>query len=641
MPGDVAMTTMRGSVAVGILAAALLGASGALARTPARKAVPVQAAPAAAPEPGPAPAEAVAKAKAMRDDGHPADAEALLRPVLAAAPDDPAVAAELSTDLADQGRDDEALRLQERVVALRPDDADARLRVADLYLALGHRDTALDQYLLVLASRPQDPGLHRRVADLLMAMDRTAEAVPHLEAYVAAVPGDVDARKDLYHAYLWTDRTEDAMKTLAAVVADHPEDVDSARELAERCVDRSDEKQAIVLYQKVVAARPADAGARKALAQLYEWTDRPRDALREYEAVLAARPFDGEARVRAAQLSVDLGLGTKARRHVALLGTDDPSGRTAARALLLLDSASGTALSADYTFFQNFDGFWHHQLGARFQYGITDDYAVGVRYAFHLLSGPTFQAGGQGPNGSAMGHTAGAFASLHLPADFLLELDASVTRYDTGWTSGAAMLALSREFGPVSLTLTGQRADVLSTFGDVQSKVTSNGAGLAVYAEPWGPLFLEVAGEYGYYASPDLPGNHRLAGSAEFGVVALQEPRIEVAYSYDIEHFSNFEQSLFSYFVRDHYQMHGPRVSLRHAPLHWLMYGADIQLWHVIEDSTASQPALMLTYGAQIAVRPGVHHRIAVSYHRTDTITGNVDALYRENVLTASYTFEF
>ena len=593
------------------------------------------------------PVEAVRRAHTLRDEGHAGEAEPLLRTVVEQAPDNLPALVELAETLTDLDRDDDAMHLYERIVAMQPDDATTRMRLADFYLFKDQPDAALGHYMVVLNARPNDPSLHQKVAQILMAMDRTADAVPHLKAYCDAVPGDVDARKELYKAYLWTDDVASAMAMLRQIVAEHPEDLDSTRELAERMVDKSDEKGAIELYERLVERNPTDSPARRELGELYEWNDAPRKALDQYEAYLELKPFDSEIRGRALQLSVDLGLGNRAKSHADVLGVADPRSRELSRQMMLVETGLGTSLGAEYAFFNNNNQFFHHEVGPRFRYGIGEDIGVGARYAFHLVKGPqsyvtpAVEPPGGPATGQAMGHTGEVFADFRLPWDLLLQAGVAVTWWDTHWTSVGALLALTKDFGEASITLSGQRAEYLTTFGDLDFKVMGNTAALDVAWEFWYPMFVTLGGEYTYLQASGLPANHRLMGQVGLGVVAYDDPRVEVAYEYDIEAFTKTSPDQFSYFVRNHYQRHGPAISLRHPVLHWLLYGFDVHLWHIPEDSTSTFPTMQLTYGAELVMRPGGDNLIKLAYHRTDTIVGYSSSLYNENVLTVSYTYEF
>lgn len=579
--------------------------------------------------------EVVRQAHSLREEGRAAEAEAMLRKALEASPEDPALLAELGEALVDVGREDEALSCYERLVSIRPDDINARMRLADLYLFRDHPDAALAHYMNVLNAKPNDPGVRRKVADILIAMDRNADAIPHLIAYLEAVPGDIETIHTLYKLYLWTDQQARAIETLKSLFEQNPQDLEIARELAERYVDMADEKNAIAIYERILKHHPNDAASLRALGELYEWNDAPRKALDLYEAYLAIEPFDAEIRGRAMQIAVDLGLGNRAKHHAEVLGMADPRSRELSRSIMLVDTGFGTAIGAEYTFFSDSNDFYHHVVGPRFRYAINDNVGVGARYAFHLLEGPLGNVTQQ-----VMGHQGELFADARLSWEVLLEGSVSVTWYDLNWTSVNAFVAATKDFAEGFVRIFAERSDWLTTNNDVDKRVVANGAGLSFMWDFWSPMYLTLSGEYNYLESTGND-NHRGLIEGGLGVVAYENPRVEVAYEYSIEMYHLTNQADFTYFVREHYQMHGPMVSIRHPVTHWFLYAADLHLWHAIEDSSASAPTLLLTYGAELVLRPELSHLINLAYHRTDTIVGTSSTVYRENVLMASYTYEF
>ncbi len=599
---------------------------------PVRKATPVVA---EASEPAlPPAAQSITQARTLRDAGQPAQAEALLRPYLAITPVDADIHAELAEALSDQSRDAEAVAQWEEVVRVRPEDAAARLRLADLYVGMDQADSALEHYQAVLQRRPDDPALRRRVGLLLMDMDRGAEAIPHLEAYAALVPADDEVQRALEKLYTWNDRPDDARRVLEGRVRLHPDDVDATRELAERYVDKGDEAKAMTLYERVVKARPDDLAARRALGELYEWNNAPRKALEQYETCLAAQPYDAEIRARALSLSTDLGLGPRARVHGYLLRSSDSRFRDLARESVLADTGFGSWAGVQYTFFQEKGRLEFHGVGPRAAYEAKDWATVGAWYQFRHLSGPTSDA--DTTRRTAMGHAFGVFANLALPREVQLSIGGSFAHYDTGFDSGNGYLTLSRDFGPLAVTFQAERADLMTSVGDVRSKAVANTFTLGFDSEPVTRLLLHASGSFGIYSD----WNQRLASSLGAGVRVLDLPRIELWYEYDYEHFRypSAKYPRVTYFAPDSYHMHGPLATLTHPVATWFAYGLSLHLWHVYG---TGDNALMLQYGANVTFRPGLHHMIQASYQRGDEVWGSVAARYQDNLLLFTYAYEF
>lgn len=577
---------------------------------------------------------ALERARALRSAGDPAQAEALLREAAAADPSDAAVFLEWSQALADLDREEEALRAGERAVALRPDDGDARIWLAELYLRREQPDSALEHYLVVARDRPQDLALRRRVAQVLVWLDRNEEAIPHLEAYVAAVPGDLEGLKTLARLYLWTDRADEALATLARVVAADPSDREAALELARRYVDLDRFSKAIDVYERLRERDPSDADAVCALGTLYDWTDAPRKALAAHEACLALRPFDAQARERALALSLDLGHERQARAHARVLGLSGAAYDEAARRALLEQARHGTALGVDFRWFNDRLGFDHVAVGPWGSVGLGEDVTLGARYRVHWLRGhPDLDR--KRPEVARIGHEAGLFGEVRVAPGWTLDVSAWVTHYDSPWTSFNARVEQRADFDRVSLSVFGERADHLATAGAVDERVVLNTGGLTLYWNPWRGLFFDLVAK-GSYLNPD--GNARFFGWGAAGYVLLDMPRLDASYTYSIEHFRDHREggAIRSYFNPRAYQTHGPSASFRHPVTMWFLYGFDLRLWHAVRDD-----ALLATVGALVGFRPGDRHSLDLAYRRTETLVGTTATLYQENVLTASYVFEF
>ena len=284
-------------------------------------------------------------------------------------------------------------------------------------------------------------------------------------------------------------------------------------------------------------------------------------------------------------------------------------------------------VSADYAWVTNNQRFSHHAVGPTAGYGLSRHVTLGGLYRFHHLFGPDVNK----QDHTMLAHEGGIFAESLLPLEIRLDGGASVTAYDTGWTSFNAYAELGRTFGPVVLALRGERRDLLTSAGDVLARVVANGVALRAYAEPWWKLFATGGFEYDRYSD----SNNRLYGEAAVGLVALSRPRVGVSYTYSIEHFTDSSPGR-SYFNPSAYHTHGPMVAIEHTVVPYFQYGADIRLWHAV-----SEDALFLTYGASVAFRVAWKHLLRVAFHRTDTVYGTTKSLYNENLLTAGYVFEF
>lgn len=611
---------------IGVALALMLMAQGAFGRTE-----PAADVPATLPA---GPAEALVQARTLRDEGRSAEAETLLRQALANHPDDPALARTLADTLVDLEKLPEAVEVLEGVIARWPDDVDSRFRLADFYLWTQRDALALEQYLVLLQFRAHDPALRRKTADVLMAMDRAVEAIPHLEAYLSAIPGDLEALQLLHNVYLWNDRFDDALSVLRRMAELMPDDLEIRRLLAQRVLEQGDEKEAIVLYQGIIAAAPADTASQRRLGLLYEWNNAPEKALKQYEIVLAQEPDDTDIRARAASLSAGLGKTRKARAHARKLDLNHPVSLQIARDALMLNEPAASMVGVDYLFYMNNQDFMRHQVGVRGSAGINDDVYLGGFYRYHWMEGPgapSVPGGARGPEGTIMAHEVGVFTGFRLPSRFSGRAGVSLAWHDTNWVSVNGFADLTGVFGPVAVTVFFDRADTRTTLGAVQREIVSNNAGLRLWAELHPRVFFWASGEYRRVSD----GNNGAAGEAALGYLVLRNPRIELAYTYNIQAYSNQINNQL-YFSPSRYQTHGPMAVVRHPLGRYFAYGLDLRFWHAIEDETLS-----LTYGARLIGRPGGNHLLVATFQRTDTVWGFSSQFYNETIVTAAYSFEF
>jgi len=588
----------------------------------------------------------VSKAHALRDQGKADEAEALLKEADERQPDNPLILGELAEAINDQERTAEALHLYERIVALDQEDIGARLRLADFYLWTGQQEKALGHYLAVHEKRPHDPSLQLKVANILIAMDRTEEALPYLESYNSAVPGDIAGMKTLYQAYLWTEKPDKACTVLEKMVELDPDDMHLTREIAMRYLESSQELKAISKYETIVEKQPTDLKARSTLAQLYEWNDMPIEALEQYELYLEMEPSDQKIRARALEISMDLGYGNKARTHAGTLGASDPRYDKLARRALLLEQGVGSALGTEYMWFSHSQGFDHHAWGLWGSLGVNSEVTLGAFYKFHYFRGPE-SLNSPGQKETIYGHQPGLFGTFKMPRQWTLRFDLSMNKYHgyTSWSSWVnARLELKRDFGVVALLLYGERSDKRSWLGSITDQIVGNTGGMELYITPVERFFIGLSGEYTWLNSKHvLNENHCIYGEANVGYVIFELPRFVASYTYNIEHYTGNSPN-FTYLDgtgRKYYHpnashTHGPGLVLRHPVSTWFLYGLDLYLRHLVNDDSLS-----LTYGANVEFHPGKRHHLSLSYLRTDTVYGTTSTAYKQNVLIATYTFEF
>jgi tetratricopeptide (TPR) repeat protein len=132
------------------------------------------------------------------------EAEAQLRKIVAAHPNQAALHIQLARVLAAQGKNEEAIA--EFEVGLRGGDvansslSDPRRELADLYYAAGKNDQAEAAYRALLAKQPSDPVLHRELGRSLIRGKKFADGQTELLAAIKLKPDFGEAYTDLAFA---------------------------------------------------------------------------------------------------------------------------------------------------------------------------------------------------------------------------------------------------------------------------------------------------------------------------------------------------------------------------------------------------------------------------------------------------------
>lgn len=128
--------------------------------------------------------------------GRLAQAEALLRQVLAAEPGHPAAARMLGEVLADQGRSGEAISLLQPLSLQHP-GPQVFYSLGNACRLGGQTDAAIAAYQASLRLQPDFAGAHQGLGSALLQAEREAEALRHFREAARLAPGWAQAWKDL------------------------------------------------------------------------------------------------------------------------------------------------------------------------------------------------------------------------------------------------------------------------------------------------------------------------------------------------------------------------------------------------------------------------------------------------------------
>lgn len=241
------------------------------------------------PRPGTSPTR-LDEAIALSEQGRLADAEATLRPVLAADPHNVEALHHLGLVLASTKRLSEAEQAWTKALQLRPDATDVLYNLALLHQMAQRHDAAIECYQKLLALQPGSSEVLLNLGNAYLALQRVDEAI---EAYREAVrldAGSAIAFNNLGMALGMAKRPDDAAAAYANAIRVAPEAADPLVNLAQLKLAAGRLAGPANLLQRAVHLQPRFIAARRALAQLHELTGNVEAAIQERRQVLASDP---------------------------------------------------------------------------------------------------------------------------------------------------------------------------------------------------------------------------------------------------------------------------------------------------------------------------------------------------------------
>lgn len=150
-------------------------------------------------------------------------AEHLLRPHVAANPDEPGALIMLAELVNMLGGYVEAEALFRRALAIMPNFAEPRLGIATVLFRQGRPDASVVELQAILAADPRHEGATRQLANTLGHLARYDEALAVYERFLAAAKGSETARVGYGHMLKTVGRTDEAIAAYRHVLSQRPE----------------------------------------------------------------------------------------------------------------------------------------------------------------------------------------------------------------------------------------------------------------------------------------------------------------------------------------------------------------------------------------------------------------------------------
>ena len=192
--------------------------------------------------------------------GHPADAEILIRRALAIR-EEALFLGNLGKVLEELGRLPEAEAAYRRAIAIRPDSARAHVDLGRLLLDAGRLAETETAYRRALELRPDDPDTLYNLGLLLQETNRPAEAG---EAYRQALelrPDHADAHNNLGNVLVKAKRLADAEASYRRALGLEPDSADTHNNLGNLLKETDRRPEAEAAYRRALELRPDYAAA--------------------------------------------------------------------------------------------------------------------------------------------------------------------------------------------------------------------------------------------------------------------------------------------------------------------------------------------------------------------------------------------
>jgi predicted TPR repeat methyltransferase len=278
--------------------------------------------------------EAVSFAILLQKNEQLAEAHAVYRRVLEAAPDHPRALHYAGLLAHQQGRNGEALALIERSLALAPDQADWCSNRGVVLQSDGRLEAAIESYRRAIAIDPGHANAHNNLGVLLRATGRPVEAEAAYRAAIGLNPEHIDAYTNLGILLNGLQRTEEAAACYCKVITLRPKYREARKLLALAHCTLGEFGKAAEIFEQWLAEEPEDPIARHMLAAC---TGRDVPARASNGFVRAT--FDSFAASFEAKLAT---LSYRAPALVAAMLED--AGLAPSHALDVLDAGCGTGL---------------------------------------------------------------------------------------------------------------------------------------------------------------------------------------------------------------------------------------------------------------------------------------------------------
>lgn len=232
--------------------------------------------------------------------GRLAEAGAMIRAVLAQAPEHANAHHFLGIVALQSGRADEAVACISRAIRLRPDAPQYHSNLGTALTAGGRFAEAEISYREALRYAPALPEAHYNLGTALAALGRTADAAASFGEALRLQPGFAAAQFNLANAWRDLGRLDDAVAAYRATVAAQPDLADAHYNLGNVLMELGRLGDAEACYREALRLAPAFAAAHSNLANALTGLGRFADAVASGTTALQLQPDFAEAQANLA-----------------------------------------------------------------------------------------------------------------------------------------------------------------------------------------------------------------------------------------------------------------------------------------------------------------------------------------------------
>ena len=227
--------------------------------------------------------------------GRLAEAEAIYRQILTAAPQHADALHMLGVIAGQTGRSELAVDLIRQAIAFAPGVADFHSNLGEAYRASGKLDEAIAAYRRAIALRPDLAEAHSNLGNALWENGQADAAIAACRQAIALQPHFPEAFSNLGTALDHCGRSDEAIAAYRQAIALQPNFPKAHSNLGAALYDKGRLDEAIAAYRQAIALQPDLPGAHSNLGAALIDKGCPAEAFAAYRQAIALRPDFAEA----------------------------------------------------------------------------------------------------------------------------------------------------------------------------------------------------------------------------------------------------------------------------------------------------------------------------------------------------------